>query len=425
MEPFTQNESVRRCISFFEELFKDYGPLDFSIRFWNGAVHGPAPGRSAAFSLVLNHPGALRRMFRAPGDRSLGEAYIFRDFDIEGDMEAAFALSDHFISKRWGLPETASLFLSRLALPGGKRDTLTGAAMFSGGQHSLERDRQAIKYHYDVSNDFFRSFLDADMVYSAAYFSDPSDDLDTAQANKLDYICRKLRLRPDDRLLDIGCGWGGLLSHASRNYGAKCTGITLSRNQAEFVHRRILAEGAANRCEVHIRDYREEEGESVYDKIVSVGMVEHVGEAKLGEYFARALRLLKPGGVFLNHGITLGSRQTANRDSFVDHYVFPDGDLLPINKNLACAERAGFEIRDVESLREHYMLTLRNWVRRLEENRDKALQAAGEIKYRTWKLFMSGSAHGFKTGKLNVYQALLAKPQGGPSGLPLTRADWY
>lgn len=419
------SESVQKCASFLERLFKHYGPLDFSVRFWTGYVHGPAPGRSAAFSLVLNHPGALHKMFWPPGDRSLGEAYIFRDFDIEGDLESAFVLLDYFQARKWRLPEIASLSISLLRLPKGDRGPRTGAARLSGRSHSLERDRQAIRYHYDVSNDFFQSFLDSRLVYSTAYFSGPDEDLDSAQANKLDYICRKLRLRPGDRLLDIGCGWGGLLAHASRNYGARCTGITLSENQFEFVNRKIASEDAAQTCEVHLRDYREEKGGSVYDKIVSVGMVEHVGEEKLSEYFARAWKLLKPGGIFLNHGIARGERNRENPDSFVDRYVFPDGDLLPVSKTLAYAEQAGFEVRDVESLREHYLLTLRNWVRRLEENRDQALRAAGDIKYRTWRLYMSGSAHGFKTGKLNVYQALLFKPRGGPSGLPLTRADWY
>ncbi len=427
MKPDTliQPESVRRCVSFLEWLFRDYGPLDFSVRFWNGHVHGPAPGRTAAFSLVLNHPGALRKMFRPPGDRSLGEAFIFRDFDIEGNLEAAFVISDYFISRKWRLPEMVSFSMSLLSLPKGENNSSTEAAKLSGHPHSPERDQQAIRYHYDVSNDFFKTFLDSRLVYSSGYFSGPDEDLDTAQAGKLDYICRKLRLRPGDRLLDIGCGWGGLLLHAFRNYGARCTGITLSRNQAEFANQKIASEGASNTCEVHLRDYREEQGESAYDKIVSVGMVEHVGEARLREYFTHAWKLLKPGGVFLNHGISQGDRYLENRDSFIDWYVFPDGDILPVNKTLACAEQAGFEIRDVESLREHYMLTLRNWVRRLEENREEALKAAGEVKYRTWKLFMSGSAYGFRTGKVNVYQALLFKPQGGPSGLPLTRADWY
>lgn len=421
-----KSESLRKCISFLEELFKEYGPLDFSVRFWNGHVYGPAPGRPAAFSIVLNHPGALRQMFRPPSDRSLGESFIFRDFDLEGDMESAFAVSDYFISRQWRIPKILRHSLSLMRLPkkisGLKKDL---AAEISGQAHSPQRDRKAIRYHYDVSNDFFKTFLDTRLVYSCAYFSKPDESLDSAQVNKLDYVCRKLRLKPGEKLLDIGCGWGTLLVHAAKKFGAICTGITLSKNQAEYARQKISSEGVSNTCEAHIRHYREQEGESVYDKIVSIGMFEHVGEAKLGEYFARAWKLLKPGGVFLNHGIAQGIKYLDSRDSFVDNYVFPDGDLLPINKTLAYAEQKGFEIRDLESLREHYMLTLRNWVGRLEENRYEAVLAAGDVKYRTWKLFMSGSAHGFKTGKLNVYQALLLKPQDGPSALPLTRADWY
>jgi cyclopropane-fatty-acyl-phospholipid synthase len=291
----------------------------------------------------------------------------------------------------------------------------------------VERDRQAVTYHYDVSNDFYALWLDRRMVYSCAYFQAPDDDLDTAQKRKLDYICRKLRLKPGQRLLDIGCGWGGLVLYAAQHYDVDATGITISGPQAALANERIAAAGLSEHCRVEARDYRELDDLQDYDALVSVGMFEHVGAAVLPAYFAQAGRLLKPGGVFLNHGIANRATDAPQRaPGFSDAYVFPDGELTPINVSLRAAEEAGFEVRDVESLREHYALTLRHWVRRLEAQHDQALKFVDEPTYRVWRLFMSGSAHGFASGRLNVYQALLARPDGqGRSGLPLTRDDLY
>jgi cyclopropane-fatty-acyl-phospholipid synthase len=296
----------------------------------------------------------------------------------------------------------------------------------SGARHSIERDRLAVTYHYDVSGDFYKLWLDSRMVYSCAYFASPDDDLEVAQERKLDYICRKLRLRPGERLLDIGCGWGGLVIHAAERYGVEAVGITLSGGQAELASERIRRAGLADRCRVEVRDYRQMDDPEGYDKLVSVGMFEHVGEAMLPEYLGRAWRLLRPGGVFLNHGIARSATEPAEGGpSFLDRYVFPDSELVPISTTLRAAEMSDFEVRDVESLREHYALTLRRWVSRLEEHRDEACRAADETTYRIWRLFMSASAYGFEVGRLNLYQTLLVKPSRGESGLPLTRADWY
>jgi cyclopropane-fatty-acyl-phospholipid synthase len=309
-----------------------------------------------------------------------------------------------------------------------KRPSWRGPARLAGRPHSLARDRQAVTYHYNVSNDFYALWLDRRLVYSCAYFLSPGDDLDTAQEQKLEYLCRKMRLRAGQRLLDIGCGWGGLVMYAAQRYGVDATGITLSQPQADLAQERIRAAGLSGRCRVEVRDYREmDEGES-FDALVSVGMFEHVGAAMLPTYFERANRLLKPGGVFLNHGIACrpGQGGPPGRGSFGQAYVFPDGELEPIHVPLRAAENCGFEVRDVESLREHYALTLRHWVRRLEAHHTQALAWVDEPTYRTWRLFMAASAYGFSSGQLNVYQALLAKPgEGGQSGLPLTRADWY
>jgi cyclopropane-fatty-acyl-phospholipid synthase len=264
------------------------------------------------------------------------------------------------------------------------------------------------------------------MVYSCAYFTSAGEELDTAQERKLDYICRKLRLRGGERLLDVGCGWGGLVMHAALLHGVDATGITLSRPQAELANERIRQAGVSDRCRVEVRDYRDVGETGVYDKLVSVGMFEHVGKGRLSEYFRRAFSLLRPGGVFLNHGIACNPAfPPIPGPSFADHYVFPDGELVPIGATLDAAEANGFEVRDVESLREHYVLTLLHWVRRLEARRDEACRAAGETTYRLWRLYMAGAAHKFRTGRNNVYQALLVKTDRGASGLPLTRSDWY
>ena len=359
----------------------------------------------------------------------LGEAYLYDDIDIEGSVEAVFELAGtltEVVTDRSAQLRLARDLL-RLPAPSGTRADRRGAARLRGRQHSLERDRQAISYHYDVSNDFYALWLDQQMVYSCAYFRTLDDSLDTAQTQKLDYICRKLRLQPGQRLLDIGCGWGGLVIYAVQHYGVDATGITLSRPQAELANARIAAAGLGDRCRVLVQDYREVSGTGSYDALVSVGMFEHVGQALLEKYFHQAFQLLRPGGVFLNHGIaSTMSAPLIKGPTFSEKYVFPDGEVVAINVTLRAAEKAGLEVRDVESLREHYMLTLRQWVRRLEANHVKALEYVSEPTYRVWRLFMSGSAYGFDRGQSNVYQALLVKPgPDGRSGLELTREDWY
>jgi cyclopropane-fatty-acyl-phospholipid synthase len=264
------------------------------------------------------------------------------------------------------------------------------------------------------------------MVYSCALFHSRDESLDEAQYNKLDYICRKLRLKPGEKLLDIGCGWGGLIMHAVENYGVEALGITLSQPQADLANAKIRAAGLADRCRAEICDYRDVPTDRLFDKLVSVGMIEHVGEAKLPEYFHKAFQLLKPGGVFLNHGITESmQREPATGPSFIDKYVFPDGELLPISTSLRVAEETGFEIRDVEGLREHYALTLRHWVKRLEANREKAIALTSPETYRIWRIYMAGSAYSFETGRIGLFQSLLVKSGRQAPPLPLTRCDWY
>lgn len=416
-----------KCLAFLQEMLSGFHPRDFSFRLWDGSAWGAERGEPSRFTMVLRNPAALRTMFWSPSELTLGEAYLRNDLDVEGDIGSAFLLADRLVQVRMGLAVRLRCARLLLALPSsGRHRGARPSDGLRGHLHSMERDRQAVAYHYDVSNAFYSLWLGERMVYSCAYFTDPGDDLDTAQERKLEYICRKLRLRRGERVLDIGCGWGGLVLHAAKNYGVEAHGITLSRPQAELAKERIRRAGLSDRCRVDVRDYREIHDTEGYDKLVSVGMFEHVGESRLREYFQSAFGMLRPGGVFLNHGIACNPGcPPLPGPSFADYYIFPDGQLSPLGTTLRVAEESGFEVRDVESLREHYVLTLREWVRRLEARREEACRATDERTYRLWRLYLAGAAHKFRTGRNSVYQALLSKPLDGETGLPLTRGDWY
>jgi cyclopropane-fatty-acyl-phospholipid synthase len=427
----TLEEKTRHVL---REIFADCALDKVAVRLWSGTMWPDERARDAV--LALKHPGALGRMFLPGTEVGLAEAYLRNDFDIEGNIEAAFEIGDFLLGRldNWkkklklgGLLITLSARGERLAIGRAARRLLP---RIRGKRHSLERDRHAVTFHYDVSNDFYRLWLDRQMVYSCAYFRSPGDNIDAAQEQKLDYICRKLRLRAGQRLLDIGCGWGALVIHAAKHFGVRSEGITLSQPQAEWARFRIAEAGLEDEVRVDRRDYREitAEGCELYDAIVSVGMAEHVGRERLPDYFAAAHRALKPGGVFLNQAIGEGIvPRPNNRDgSFIEQYVFPDGDIPPLPVMLTAAESVGFEIRDVENLREHYALTLRHWLRRLEAHHDEALRFVDEATYRVWRLYIAGSAHGFRSGHIAVYQTLLAKlDPSGQTNLPLTRDDWY
>jgi cyclopropane-fatty-acyl-phospholipid synthase len=436
----TNADSVHGDVgAFLNYLFPT--PRDFSIRLWDGStLDEDATG--ARFTLVLNSPGAARRLFSLPVEISMAESFIRGDFDIEGDMVNAFKLFETFGDHPWSPRDLWYLWRLRSALPTdvAQLPITRGPMHLSGARHSKERDKAAVQYHYDVGNDFYALWLDKCMVYSCAYFKTGQEDIDTAQEQKLDLICHKLRLAPGERLLDIGCGWGGLVMYAAEHYGVHALGVTLSARQAELANQRIGAANLADRVSVRLLDYRDLE-DAQFDKLVSVGMFEHVGRDHLPEYFAHAYRLLKPGGLFLNHGIAVhpqavqsgheklwerfANRYVLGSGQFSQAYIFPDGELEPVSDVNLCAEAAGFEVRDVENLREHYALTLRQWVTRLQAHHDEAVRLANESVYRTWKLYMTGSVYGFEAGRTNVDQTLLAKMDHGRSQVPLTRADLY
>jgi len=427
-------EQTRHVLS---EIFAGCSLDKVGVRLWDGTAWPDERPRAAM--LALKHSEALGRMFLPGTEVGLAEAYLHDDFDIEGDIAVAFEIGDFLLAHLGDWKKKLKLAGLLVALPEQDgRSTMRRAASAArqllprirGKQHSLERDRRAVTFHYDVSNDFYRLWLDRRMVYSCAYFTSQDDDLDVAQERKLDYLCRKLRLRPGQRLLDIGCGWGALVIHAAKHFGVRAEGLTLSEPQAEWARARIAETGLINEATIDLRDYREisSHGSQRYDAIVSVGMAEHVGREKLPDYFSAAHRALKPGGVFLNQAIGEGVvARPDNRDgSFIEQYVFPSGDIPPLPIMLRAAESAGFEIRDAENLREHYALTLRHWLRRLEMHHAEALSFVDEATYRVWRLYLAGSAHGFRRGHIAVYQTLLAKlDSSGQTKLPLTRDDWY
>ncbi|MCL5275061.1 MAG: cyclopropane-fatty-acyl-phospholipid synthase family protein [Chloroflexi bacterium] len=425
--------------AFLNALFP--APRSFNIRLWDGSTLYPAPDRPK-FTIVLRHEGAARRMFHLPVELSLAEAYIRGDFDIEGDMVAAFQLMDDIGIHPWSAGALLALGRQWISLPVDQHAAAItrGPLKLSGRRHSKARDRAAVQYHYDVGNEFYALWLDKRMNYSCAYFKTGAEDIDTAQEQKLEHICRKLRLQPGERLLDVGCGWGGLVIYTAQHCGVSVLGVTLSEKQAALANQRIKEAGLGDRAAVELLDYRDLADQS-FDKAVSVGMFEHVGRSHLPEYFAHINRLLKPGGLFLNHGISVHPQATlsSNRslwDRLSDHYVlgsgifsqryiFPDGELVPVSAVNAIAESNGFEVRDVENLREHYALTLRHWVNRLESHREEATRLADETIYRTWKLYLSGSVYGFEAGRINMNQSLLAKLNNGCASVPLTRDDLY
>jgi cyclopropane-fatty-acyl-phospholipid synthase len=341
--------------------------------------------------------------------------YAFLAF-LRGLNEWPRALSEQLRLgwKLWRLPAVARPRVGRQA------------GRLTGRQHSLERDRQAITFHYNISNDFFALWLDPRMVYSCAYFTSPEDSLAQAQEQKLDYLCRKLRLQAGETLLDIGCGWGGLLIFAAQNYNVKATGVTLSAPQAQLAQERIRQLGLDGRCRVECADHRLLDQSQKYDKIASIGFTEHLGESMLPTYCRKAHTLLRPAGVLLVQTIALtGHARVTRWRKFSQRYVFPDGELVPVSIHLREAERAGFEVRDVESLREHYALTLKAWLGNLEGDYKKAVRLTDEATCRTFRMYLAGARCGFTTGVYNLYQLLVVKPDRGASGLPLTRAEWY
>ncbi|MFI8091976.1 class I SAM-dependent methyltransferase [Streptomyces sp. NPDC086080] len=429
-------DAAPRLAGFLEQLTGTSLPV--RVRAWDGSQAGPPD----APTLVVRNRRAVRHLLWKPGELGLARAWVAGDLTVEGDL---YALLDRLAGLLWERDEEARPLTQALRDPA-FRSAVRGLVALAGlplppapppeearrprrGLHTRHSDRRAISHHYDVGNDFYEIVLGPSMVYSCAYWPapPPRGTLEQAQQDKLDLVARKLALEPGRRLLDVGCGWGSMAIHAARAHGVSVVGITLSQEQAAYARKRVADEGLTDRVEIRVQDYRDVT-DGPFDAISSIGMAEHVGSDRYLEYASVLHRLLKPGGRLLNHQIARRPQrnETSYRvDDFIDAYVFPDGELAPLGTTVSLLERSGFEVRDVESIREHYALTLRRWVENLEAGWARAVALTGPGRARVWQLYMAASALGFERNRIGVNQVLAVRPpESGGSGLPLRARTW-
>ncbi len=389
-------------------------PIPVTVALWDGSQIPLGPESNVRISV---RSASAARFLLYPSLDSLGQGYVEGHLDVDGRIDEVFQVAESLARHRDGEPSR------------GRRPLGPIARAIGRASHSRKSDRRAIEHHYDVSNAFYALWLDPQMVYSCAYFSDASVDLASAQTAKLEHICRKIRIAPGQTLLDIGCGWGALAMHAARHHGARVVGITLSNRQFELARERVDQAGLSEQVEIRLQDYRDLTETEAFDRITSVGMFEHVGLNRLGDYFSIVHRLLKPDGVTLNHGIT--SSDVQHREvglgagSFIDRYVFPDGELPHVSLAIKELSASGLELVDVESLRRHYALTLRHWSDAFEHQLEQLESIAGKQRSRVWRVYLAGCAHAFAQGWINVYQLLAVKGASGSNPLPLTRDFMY
>lgn len=427
--------AARRIVSHIAEHLK----ADLSLRLWTGEVLPLGPGARDDIQIVVARPGAVRRLILKPGLMTLFELFASGDLKVEGGspLEAADRW-DHGRAvhlkrslDRWLIAREAMPFL----LGGGEGQGDALPAWDATGDDGVGRDRSGrrdqdfIQFHYDVGNDFYGLFLDPEMVYSSAYFTAHDATLEAAQQEKLDRICRKLRLKPGQRMLDVGCGWGGLACWAAGNYGVHVHGVTLSQAQLDFARAKVERLGLSDRVTLELKDYREVTGDAAYDAIAQVEMFEHAGFANHERHFEQMRRLLKPGGLYFHQASVRrggkGELRPTPTTKVITRFIFPGGELDTIGMTVTNLGRLGFETLDVEDMREHFELTLREWTRRLYERRDEAYRSAGEARTRLWLIYFALFAKGFERGAVQVYQTVAQKRRAGPSGLPLDRASLY
>ena len=403
-------------------VFREYKGPAFAIRFWDDSMWY-SEAEDVGFRIGLRTQGAWEALSTASDEVTLGEKYIKGEIEVEGDLFLALralppiknSLEEYLSPSALSLQEVSKLFFVHLS-----------RLLHWGTAHSERRDAASIAFHYDKSPSFYELFLGPSMVYSCAYFKDWQNSLDQAQSDKLDLICRKLDMKPRDRFMDIGCGWGSLVLHSIEKYGAIGHGVSLSREQVEYANKRIAQAHREDWAGIYWSDFRDlSEVHVPFNKLASVGMCEHVGLNHIDAYFKEAYKLLLPGGLFLNHGITRSAQVNPEGPSFIDRYVFPDGELLTLTEMIRAAENAGFEVRDVEDLREHYEETLHRWVDALCKKEREAVALTDSETFRTWKLYMAGSAEAFRRGDIAIHQLLLSKNAHGKSGASTVRERWY
>lgn len=404
-------------------LLGDDSPL--RLEFWDGSALGAVDAKATASFRSVE---ALRHMVWAPGELGISRAFVTGEIQLSGDVYFAltYLMTAHNNILHMGMRTMPRVLNSirRYGVFNHRPQVPPEEHVQSGRRHSKARDKAAISHHYDVGNDFYRLILGETMTYSCARFVEPGISLDQAQREKYDLVCRKLGLEPGMRLLDVGCGWGGMVLHAAQNYGVTAVGITLSEQQAIRARERVAEAGLDDNIEIRVQDYRDVKNE-VFDRISSIGMFEHVGRDKMTEYFTDLFALLRPGGRLLNHAISKPSGSMMSKNGFISRYVFPDGELQDIANSTAAMQDAGFEVRDIESLREHYTETLRHWVANLDANWDKAVELVGENRARIWWIYMTSSSVAFESGRIAIHQTLGVKThEDGTSDMPPTRAAY-
>jgi cyclopropane-fatty-acyl-phospholipid synthase len=401
--PFARTAPLRR------EIEAALPRRPFAIRFWDGTSVEATERDAPTFSFLS--PEALAHVVRAPGELGLGRAYVLGLIEADS-IEKALAVVDTFEPPKLSVAQMARLGGALVRACGLVRPPRRPASelRLTGERHTIGRDRRAVRYHYDAGNEFFALFLDPSMTYSCAYFRTGAETLEAAQRAKLDLVCTKLGLKPGERVLDVGCGWGSFAIHAASNYGVKVLGVTLSEQQVRLGRERVREAGLADQVQFRVADYRELHGEE-FDAISSIGMVEHVGEERIDVYMRALHGVLAPGGRLLNHGIAkLMDFDASDEGAFSERFVFPDGVPLPLSRIALAMERVGLVVRHVEGFPEDYARTLSYWIDGYESRYDEAVRLAGAERARVYRLYLRAARAGFDTGWASVYQVLAHKP---------------
>ncbi len=424
--------AARKIFEYVGEIIN----VRFSIRLWDGSIIPLGKNVDSEFFIAINGPGVIGALLRRPTYENLLLQYINGSVDIHGDLIDFVAVARKKRPTK-KLKKINKFFLLRQALPlllsFSEKTSVQHEYLYDevGRKESRRDNKKFIQFHYDMSNNFYALFLGDEMQYSCGYFTDPDNSLDQAQYDKLDIICRKLRLKPEEKLLDIGCGWGGLICHAAQNYGVKAHGVTLSQKQFDYTAAKVKRLGIEDRVTVELRDYSTLEG--TYDKIASIGMFEHIGLANMPKYFQKINSLLRDRGILLNHGISRHAKPTRRAARKIRperrlllKYIFPGSEIDNVGHTIDLLEINGFEVHDVEALREHYALTTRHWYKRLMARKEEAINFVGIEKFRIWALYLAGVSIGFTNGSIHICQIVATKHSAkGASGLPFTRADLY